>query len=375
MADKKISQLTGASTPLAGTEVLPIVQGGATVKVSVADLTAGRAVSAASLTPSGSTIPTNGFYLPSADTVGVATASTIRGIVSSTGNFGFGVATPQYRLDVFNQSAANNFQASFGLTMASGNWTGVHIGYKETNNTDYRKGAIAFEMVDNDARGTVHILNNGAASAASATLADSKFSVAYGGNVTVSTGNLVFGTTAKGITTGSAIPLGFGVNNTVTAMTIDTSSNVGIGTTAPDIFGRFYTRSVGINSAGTTVLQINGTTYGAVDLGFNGTRTATMLAETGGFYIQTTNASNMYLLTNGLERMRIESGGNVGIGAAPAATALLDVQSTTKGVRFPNMTTGQKTAITPSAGTVIFDTDLAKLCVYSGAAWQTITSV
>lgn len=33
MADLKISQLTGASTPLAGTEVLPIVQSGSTVNV------------------------------------------------------------------------------------------------------------------------------------------------------------------------------------------------------------------------------------------------------------------------------------------------------------------------------------------------------
>lgn len=48
MADLKISQLTGASTPLAGTEVLPIVQSGATVKVAVSNLTAGRAVSMAS---------------------------------------------------------------------------------------------------------------------------------------------------------------------------------------------------------------------------------------------------------------------------------------------------------------------------------------
>lgn len=47
MADKKISALTGATTPLAGTEVLPIVQSGATVKVSVANLTAGRAVATA----------------------------------------------------------------------------------------------------------------------------------------------------------------------------------------------------------------------------------------------------------------------------------------------------------------------------------------
>jgi len=42
MADLKISALTGASTPLAGTEVLPIVQGGSTVKVAVSSLTAGR---------------------------------------------------------------------------------------------------------------------------------------------------------------------------------------------------------------------------------------------------------------------------------------------------------------------------------------------
>lgn len=45
MADAKISALPPASTPLAGTEVLPIVQGGATDKVSVANLTAGRDVS------------------------------------------------------------------------------------------------------------------------------------------------------------------------------------------------------------------------------------------------------------------------------------------------------------------------------------------
>jgi hypothetical protein len=52
MADKKISALTAASTPLAGTEVLPIVQSGATVKVAVSDLTAGRAISATAVTAS-----------------------------------------------------------------------------------------------------------------------------------------------------------------------------------------------------------------------------------------------------------------------------------------------------------------------------------
>lgn len=49
MADLKISQLPAATTPLAGSEVLPIVQGGSTVQVSVNNLTAGKAVSASTV--------------------------------------------------------------------------------------------------------------------------------------------------------------------------------------------------------------------------------------------------------------------------------------------------------------------------------------
>ena len=53
MADKKISALPPASTPLAGTEVLPIVQGGITEQVSVANLTAGRNIGTAAITTTG----------------------------------------------------------------------------------------------------------------------------------------------------------------------------------------------------------------------------------------------------------------------------------------------------------------------------------
>ena len=59
-----------------------------------------------------------------------------------------------------------------------------------------------------------------------------------------------------------------------------------------------------------------------------------------------------------------------------AASAILDVQSTTKGFLPPRMTTTQKNAIaSPATGLMVFDTTLAKLCVYTGAAWETITSL
>jgi hypothetical protein len=49
MADVKISGLPASTVPLAGTEVLPIVQSGATKQVSIANVTAGRSVAALSV--------------------------------------------------------------------------------------------------------------------------------------------------------------------------------------------------------------------------------------------------------------------------------------------------------------------------------------
>jgi hypothetical protein len=50
MADTKISALPASTVPLAGTEVLPIVQSGSTKQVSVANLTAGRSFDALGMT-------------------------------------------------------------------------------------------------------------------------------------------------------------------------------------------------------------------------------------------------------------------------------------------------------------------------------------
>jgi hypothetical protein len=63
MADLKISQLTGASTPLAGTEVLPIVQSGVTKQVSVSNLTIGRTVGTGAINATGAITLNNSIPL------------------------------------------------------------------------------------------------------------------------------------------------------------------------------------------------------------------------------------------------------------------------------------------------------------------------
>ncbi len=65
------------------------------------------------------------------------------------------------------------------------------------------------------------------------------------------------------------------------------------------------------------------------------------------------------------------SGGSIKL---PDATPLALLAAS--GVNMPTMTTTAKNAISsPTAGRIVFDTTLGKLCVYSGAAWETITSV
>jgi hypothetical protein len=78
MADVKISGLPASTVPLAGTEVLPIVQSGVTKKVAVSDLTAGRAISTTVLT-STVAIGTAPFVVTSTTNVANLNASSLNG--------------------------------------------------------------------------------------------------------------------------------------------------------------------------------------------------------------------------------------------------------------------------------------------------------
>jgi hypothetical protein len=89
MADVKISALPAATTPLAGTEVLPIVQSGTTDQVSVANLTAGRTVNGAAFTASGTV---SGATVTATGTVSGATVTASGAVSGATVVAGAGTA-------------------------------------------------------------------------------------------------------------------------------------------------------------------------------------------------------------------------------------------------------------------------------------------
>ncbi|MCU0434408.1 MAG: hypothetical protein MUC87_13225 [Bacteroidia bacterium] len=69
---------------------------------------------------------------------------------------------------------------------------------------------------------------------------------------------------------------------------------------------------------------------------------------------------------------------NVGInatGAAPDASAMLDVVSTSRGMLVPRMTSVQRTAIaTPATGLYVYDTTTNSFWFYNGTAWTEMAS-
>jgi hypothetical protein len=105
MADVKISGLPASTTPLAGTEVLPVVQSGVTKKVSVANLTAGRAISATQLTLStGSLIVASGQGVDFSATAGTGTSELLN-------DYEEGTWTPAYTADGGNPTVTYTTQS------------------------------------------------------------------------------------------------------------------------------------------------------------------------------------------------------------------------------------------------------------------------
>jgi hypothetical protein len=175
MADLKISQLTGATTPLAGTEVLPIVQSGSTVKVSVDNLTAGKPVSMTNLTFTG-------------------TGSRITGDFTN--------ATASNRV-LFQTSTVN----SNTLVGVIPNGTATQTNFILFNSSDANNSSV-FNFLINATEARINPGATGTGTALPLTLFSGgaeRVKVETSGDVKVTTGNLVIGTAGKGLDFGSSV--------------------------------------------------------------------------------------------------------------------------------------------------------------------------
>lgn len=138
------------------------------------NVTVAGTLTAPSVIPSSSTAPTNGVFLPAANTLGFSTASTERARIDSSGNLLVGTTTQVGKLNVV---ASSNIGAGYN-TYFRNTWSG-DVGYpalyiaKFDNNTTTSQLFIRFS-VNNEATASGQINANGANSAAFGTFSDKR---------------------------------------------------------------------------------------------------------------------------------------------------------------------------------------------------------
>ena len=281
---------------------------------------------------------------------------------------GLGSTSATTTLLVQNSSGTNLFKVddSGGFALGSGaiytNDSNVSIGKtaEATGDSSISIGVLS------DAKGTYDIAIGRNSSA------EFGYGVAIGQGATIIAGNygVAIGSGAASQNLGG-IAVGVNTDATVYALALGyVSQATGDSSTA---IGR-QANSSGAYSTSIGGRQTKVTVSNSIFL--SASSTTKTLATANVFAVNLNNANNV--LQIGQTTDSYYSGtGSFGFGTTtPDASASVDITSTTKGFLPPRMTTTEKNAIsTPATGLVVYDSTLNKLCVYTGAAWETITSL
>lgn len=213
--------------------------------------------------------------------------------IDASGNVGIGTSSPSSKLEVSNGANSNGALKVSTTGTAAGNFASMN----------FVTGTAVWTAGTEASNGRFFIYSN------AASRDQLSFSGGTNSDVTLTT----TGTGTFRFNTGSTERL-----------RIDTNGNLGIGTTTP-------------SAQGLSVLK-SGATDAGVQVG-NGTA-STYLTQSadGNFYLYNYGAYGLILGTSGVEKMRLDASGNLGIGTTPAYK--LDVDHGGSPVRFRNGTTG-----------------------------------
>jgi len=309
MPNVKISQLPAVTVPLAGTEELPVVQGGVTKRTAINNILNANtipyianglgAVATPSYTFTGDL--NTGMWSPAPDTIAFSGGGAEAMRITSAGNVGIGTTAPAVKLEVssaFDVSALNPDPTEVRIST-----TTISSSYP-TNKPWGRLSFYSFDLSDAGPK------VQGAIDAIS--------SVANGGRMA-----MVF----SSVESGGAL---------IERMRITDDGDVGIGTTGDDFSRTWRLVARHDKNAITEMGVINGTVGTAATAQFS------KITGTGNSFVDWSLADgngSPYDLFNygsavqyvswafgGSERMRINSAGNVGIGtSSPGSGTLLNV--------------------------------------------------
>lgn len=154
----------------------------------------------------------------------------------------------------------------------------------------------------------------------------------------------------------------------INSQIFDNGTNVGIGTSSPASLLHINNPNTNPNAL-TVGNNNNGAIYGCATGGnpIIGNYSGDLPIQFGYF--------SGGISTTFTERMRINSGGNVGIGTTnPEPSSLLDLNSITQGFLAPRMRTSERDSIgSPANGLTIFNTDSETIDVFTnGGGWKSL---
>lgn len=269
------------------------------------------------------------------------------------------------------------------VTVAQG---GTGVGTFAANGVLYGNGTGAILVTAQGAANSILIANAGApAFSAAPTIGTSVTSPLHIGGT--GTGSSLELRSTSGVGATDFIKFNVGDNGALEAMRITNAGHVGIGTTTPIVdataLGRYLAvdGGVGIGNSGTITVGSNQSNTAAYigafsffnsNLGVAEKRTVTLgvandgATNSGRLEIYTANAGTLGL------RLQIKGDGRIGIGTAPATSAILDVASTTGAFMPPRMTTTQRDALTAGDSMLLYNTTLATMQYRKAGAWVSI---